>query len=63
LKKGEIYGIIGINGAGKTTLLNIMAGILKSKSGIIKLFGKDISQATFLDRVKIGYCPQVDYLH
>lgn len=35
----EKVGIIGLNGTGKTTLLNIIAGILKSDSGFIRVNG------------------------
>ena len=40
---GEIIGIVGSNGAGKTTLLRALAGLCKSKKGIIKYNGKALS--------------------
>ncbi len=36
IEKGKITGIIGPNGSGKSTLLNILAGLDKEYSGIIK---------------------------
>jgi ABC-type multidrug transport system ATPase subunit len=32
----------GPNGSGKTTLLRIILGLIKSKSGSVKLFGKNM---------------------
>ena len=43
LFEDEILFVLGGNGAGKTTFLNIVAGLLKYRTGIIKLFGKKLS--------------------
>ena len=43
LKKKENLLIIGKSCVGKTTLLHLLAGILKSSSGSIELFGKNIT--------------------
>lgn len=39
VKKGEIFGLLGINGAGKTTLIRIIAGILKADAGSVIVAG------------------------
>jgi len=41
VKKGEIFGFLGVNGAGKTTTINMLTGLLKQDSGEIRIFGKD----------------------
>ena len=46
VRKGETVGIIGENGSGKSTLLGLIAGIVKSSSGEIKVQG---SVATLLE--------------
>lgn len=56
IHKGDYLGVVGSNGSGKTTLLRIILGLIKQKSGSIKLFGQDIEE--FKDWSKIGYVPQ-----
>ncbi len=43
VQAGKVTCIIGSNGAGKTTTLNTVAGVLKPKSGRIRLAGEDIT--------------------
>lgn len=40
LKEGHLLGIVGENGAGKSTLMNILGGVLRADSGLIRLGGK-----------------------
>ena len=42
LPESAVLGLIGPNGSGKSTLLNIIAGVEKPTSGIVKLDGKRI---------------------
>lgn len=44
IKKGEIFGLLGPNGAGKTTSISILAGIVESDSGSVKIFDLDIKK-------------------
>lgn len=42
VKRGSIYGLIGINGAGKSTLLNVLSGVFKPDGGEAKINGEEI---------------------
>jgi branched-chain amino acid transport system ATP-binding protein len=41
---GELLCIVGPNGAGKTTLVNTIAGVLKPRSGRIRVGGADVTE-------------------
>jgi branched-chain amino acid transport system ATP-binding protein len=54
VNRGEIVTIIGANGAGKTTTLNTICGIVKTRSGAIRLSKWRIDKAATVDIVKRG---------
>lgn len=43
IKKGEVFGILGVSGSGKTTILNIIQNLVKIDSGHIKKDSDKIS--------------------
>ena len=46
VKRGETLGIVGGSGAGKTVLLNTLIGLKRPDAGEVKVFGRDLAQAT-----------------
>ena len=52
VKKGEIFGLLGVNGAGKTTTFRMIMGLLDSSAGEITLDGKKIDYSV---TDKIGF--------
>lgn len=58
IKKGELFGLLGINGAGKTTLIKILCGLTEKSSGdiVIDKFNLDKD----MDKIKeiIDISPQ-----
>ena len=46
MKPGEIRGLIGPNGAGKTTLINVITGVLRPDTGIVKFGNEDLTKLT-----------------
>ncbi|ANB57258.1 ABC transporter family protein [Anoxybacillus sp. B7M1] len=46
IKKGEWIAIVGHNGSGKSTIAKLLMGLLKPKSGIIKVFDQLLNEET-----------------
>lgn len=58
IDKGNIIGYIGPNGAGKSTTVKIILGLVEGYTGVVKIFGEDISQEEVYKK-RIGYVPEV----
>lgn len=60
IRKGEIVGFAGIEGNGQTELINLITGLNKHQSGVIKLLNHDISNETVRNRTikGIGHIPE-----
>jgi ABC-type branched-subunit amino acid transport system ATPase component len=54
VEKGARHALIGPNGAGKTTFINLLTGVLKPSAGRIMLEGKDITDTSPHERVRLG---------
>lgn len=55
VKKGEIYGFLGLNGAGKTTMIRTLLGMIKPTSGEVFLFGKRLGEGWDKLWNRVGY--------
>jgi branched-chain amino acid transport system ATP-binding protein len=44
VEAGEIVALLGANGAGKSTTLNTISGLLRPRSGAVRLEGDDLTQ-------------------
>lgn len=62
IKKGEIFGLLGVNGAGKTTLSSILATLHPATSGQILFNGISIYKCIEKYRMALGFCPQTQNL-
>jgi ABC-2 type transport system ATP-binding protein len=63
VRKGEIFGLLGLNGAGKTTTINMCTGLLRPDSGSIRIAGIDPSRDPTAAKRLIGYVPDEPYLY
>ena len=54
VRPGERRLIIGPNGAGKTTLFNQISGDIRPNSGLIRLFGIDVTRLPSYRRAHLG---------
>ena len=54
VRRGEIVTLIGSNGAGKSTTLRTISGVLRPRSGTVRLNGQEIQQTPPHMIVKMG---------
>ncbi|MEO5326448.1 ABC transporter ATP-binding protein [Mesorhizobium sp. CC13] len=60
LRNGEVLCLLGRNGAGKTTTLKAIMGLVRARSGSIRLGGRELTQlpAHEVPRAGVAYVPQ-----
>ena len=60
VRQGETISLIGRNGAGKTTTLRAILGIVRSRKGVIRFRGEDLTQVPLhaIAKLGIGYVPE-----
>ena len=61
VKKGEIYGFIGLNGAGKTTTIRMLLGLINPSSGTCWLNDKKVQSSITNIWDKVGYLVEIPY--
>jgi ABC-2 type transport system ATP-binding protein len=55
VRKGEIYGFMGLNGAGKTTAIRMLLGMIRPSAGSAFLWGKKVGPDSSDLWEKVGY--------
>lgn len=63
VKKGEIYGFVGMNGAGKSTVMKMLMSLVQPDSGTISVFGEMIRDGSFDYLKRIGSIIENPYFY
>ena len=61
VRRGEVFGLLGLNGSGKSTTIKMILGLLSPNAGQVSLFG--LSPRSVAARRRLGYLPELSYLH
>ena len=54
VQEGQVIGLIGSNGAGKSTTFKAILGLIRSETGVCKMFDKPVQEFKASDKEKIG---------
>ncbi|MDE2490024.1 MAG: ABC transporter ATP-binding protein [Elusimicrobia bacterium] len=61
VRRGEVFGLLGLNGSGKTTTIKLVMGLHLPTDGAVEVLGRPVPDVEVLAR--IGYTPESAYLN
>ena len=61
VRRGEVFGLLGLNGSGKTTAIKLLMGLHLPTKGEVTVLGRAVPDIEVLAR--IGYAPEAAYLN
>lgn len=61
VRRGEVFGLLGLNGSGKTTAIKLLMGLHLPTRGDVEVLGRSAPDIEVLAR--IGYAPEAAYLN
>jgi ABC-2 type transport system ATP-binding protein len=63
IKKGEIYGFLGLNGAGKTTTIRMLLGMIRPSAGEVRIFGTLVQPGLSQIWQRVGYMVETPHAY
>jgi len=63
IRRGEIYGFVGLNGAGKTTTIRMLLGMIKPNAGSVSLFGTGVQPGQRSIWQRVGYLVETPHAY
>ena len=63
IRRGEIYGFLGLNGAGKTTTIRMLLGMIKPSAGSVSLFGVNVRNCPRSLWQRVGYLVETPHAY
>jgi ABC-2 type transport system ATP-binding protein len=63
IRRGEIYGFLGLNGAGKTTTIRMLLGMIRPNAGSASLFGMKVQPGQRSIWRRVGYLVETPHAY
>jgi ABC-2 type transport system ATP-binding protein len=63
IRRGEIYGFLGLNGAGKTTTIRMLLGMIRPNTGSVSLFGTKVQPGQGKIWQRVGYMVETPHAY
>jgi ABC-2 type transport system ATP-binding protein len=63
IRRGEIFGFLGLNGAGKTTTIRMLLGMIKPSAGSVSLLGTNVQPGQRAIWQRVGYMVETPHAY
>jgi ABC-2 type transport system ATP-binding protein len=63
VRKGTVFGLLGVNGAGKSTIIKMIVGHLRPTSGRVSVLGRTLDADSIEMRRRVAYVSENRYLY
>jgi len=63
VRRGTVFGLLGVNGAGKSTIIKMIVGHLRPTAGSVRVLGRDADADPVGTRRRVAYVSENRYLY